>query len=53
MDFEVVELNDTRKNSVIETSGNILMDPTADVSNQFLSMNWGLSLSQLILVTAL
>jgi FHS family Na+ dependent glucose MFS transporter 1 len=37
MDSEVVERNDTRRNSVIETSENILMEPIADVSNQFLS----------------
>ncbi|XP_057595205.1 LOW QUALITY PROTEIN: sodium-dependent glucose transporter 1 [Hippopotamus amphibius kiboko] len=34
MDFEVIEMNDTMRNSVIETSRNIMMEPTADVSNQ-------------------
>ncbi|XP_024596704.1 LOW QUALITY PROTEIN: sodium-dependent glucose transporter 1 [Neophocaena asiaeorientalis asiaeorientalis] len=34
MDFEVIEMNDTMRNSVIETSRYILMEPTADVSNQ-------------------
>ncbi|XP_073645614.1 sodium-dependent glucose transporter 1 isoform X1 [Tursiops truncatus] len=34
MDFEVIEMNDTVRNSVIETSRYILMEPTADVSNQ-------------------
>lgn len=28
MDFEVIEMNDTMGNSVIETSRNILMEPT-------------------------
>ncbi|XP_076714464.1 LOW QUALITY PROTEIN: sodium-dependent glucose transporter 1 [Callospermophilus lateralis] len=37
MDFEVVEMNDTMGPIVIERSGNILMEPTADVSTQFLS----------------
>ncbi|KAM4816701.1 sodium-dependent glucose transporter 1 isoform X2 [Urocitellus parryii] len=37
MDFEVVEMNDTMGPIVIEHSGNILMEPTADVSTQFLS----------------
>lgn len=35
MDFEVIEMNDTLRNSVIETSRNILVAPTAEVSNQF------------------
>lgn len=35
MDFEVIEMNDTMRNSVIETSRNILMEPTAEISNQF------------------
>ncbi|XP_015095927.3 sodium-dependent glucose transporter 1 [Vicugna pacos] len=34
MDFEVIEMNDTTRNSVIETSRNILMEPTTEVSNQ-------------------
>ncbi|XDB53676.1 hypothetical protein AB1E18_007193 [Capra hircus] len=33
MDFEVIEMNDTMRNSVIETSRNILMEPTAEVPN--------------------
>nr|KAF6506537.1 major facilitator superfamily domain containing 4B [Rousettus aegyptiacus] len=37
MDFEVIEMNDTMRNSVIETSRNILMEPRAEVSNQFYS----------------
>lgn len=35
MDFEVIEMNDTVRNSVIETSKNILMEPLAEVSSQF------------------
>ncbi|XP_039726396.1 LOW QUALITY PROTEIN: sodium-dependent glucose transporter 1 [Pteropus medius] len=35
MDFEVIEMNDTTRNSVIETSRNILMEPRAEVSNHF------------------
>ncbi|XP_058422434.1 LOW QUALITY PROTEIN: sodium-dependent glucose transporter 1 [Diceros bicornis minor] len=35
MDFEVIEMNDTMRNSVLETSRNILMEPTAEVSNQY------------------
>lgn len=34
MDIEVIEMNDTMRNSVIETSRNILMEPTAEVSSQ-------------------
>lgn len=34
MDFEVIEVNDTMRNSVVETSRNILMEPTAEVSSQ-------------------
>ncbi|KAB1275698.1 Sodium-dependent glucose transporter 1 [Camelus dromedarius] len=34
MDFEVIEMNDTTRNSVIETSRNISMEPTTEVSNQ-------------------
>ncbi|XP_028366240.1 LOW QUALITY PROTEIN: sodium-dependent glucose transporter 1 [Phyllostomus discolor] len=37
MDFEVIEMNDTMRNSVIETSRNILMEPTAEISSQFQS----------------
>lgn len=37
MDFEVIEMNDTMRNSVIETSRNVLMEPTAEISNQFQS----------------
>ncbi|XP_004372560.3 LOW QUALITY PROTEIN: sodium-dependent glucose transporter 1 [Trichechus manatus latirostris] len=37
MDFKVIEMNDTMRNSVIETSRNILMEPTSEVSNQSLS----------------
>ena len=33
MDFEVIEMNDTMRNSVIETSRDILMEPTAEVPN--------------------
>ncbi|XP_066229558.1 sodium-dependent glucose transporter 1 [Saccopteryx leptura] len=35
MEFEVIEMNDAVRNSVIETSRNILMEPAAEVSNQF------------------
>lgn len=35
MDFEMIEMNDTMRNSVIETSRNILMEPTAEVSSRF------------------
>ncbi|XP_054424616.1 LOW QUALITY PROTEIN: sodium-dependent glucose transporter 1 [Pteronotus mesoamericanus] len=35
MDFEVVEMNDTMRSSVIETSRSILREPTAEVSSQF------------------
>ncbi|KAM5326229.1 sodium-dependent glucose transporter 1 [Glossophaga mutica] len=35
MDFEVIEMNDTMRNSVTEASRNILMEPTAEISNQF------------------
>lgn len=35
MDFEVIEMNDTMRNSVIETSRHILVESTAEVSNQF------------------
>ncbi|XP_008582749.1 PREDICTED: sodium-dependent glucose transporter 1 [Galeopterus variegatus] len=38
MDFEVIEMNATMRQSVTETSRNVLMEPTAaEVSNQFLS----------------
>ncbi|XP_045400149.1 LOW QUALITY PROTEIN: sodium-dependent glucose transporter 1 [Lemur catta] len=37
MDFEVIEMNDTMRHAVIETSRNILMEPTAEVSSQSLS----------------
>ncbi|XP_037699687.1 sodium-dependent glucose transporter 1 [Choloepus didactylus] len=37
MDFEVIEMNDTVRNSVLETSRNILVEPTAEVSNHSLS----------------
>ncbi|XP_069866773.1 sodium-dependent glucose transporter 1B-like [Dipodomys merriami] len=37
MDFEVVEMNDTVSPCTIEMSRNILMETTADFSNQFLS----------------
>uniref|UniRef100_A0A2K6FX72 Major facilitator superfamily domain containing 4B n=1 Tax=Propithecus coquereli TaxID=379532 RepID=A0A2K6FX72_PROCO len=37
MDFEVIEMNDTMRHSVIETSRNVLMEPTAEVSYQTLS----------------
>ncbi|XP_064145982.1 LOW QUALITY PROTEIN: sodium-dependent glucose transporter 1 [Loxodonta africana] len=37
MDFEVIEMNDTVRNSVIETSRNILMEPTSEVCNQSFS----------------
>ncbi|XP_077636080.1 sodium-dependent glucose transporter 1 [Crocuta crocuta] len=33
MDFEVIEMNDTMRNSVIETSRNILTEPLAEVSS--------------------
>ncbi|KAK1338105.1 hypothetical protein QTO34_001215 [Cnephaeus nilssonii] len=35
MDFEVIEMNDTMRDSVIETSRNTVMESTAEVSNQF------------------
>lgn len=41
MDFEVIEMNDPMRNSVIETSRNILMEPTAEVFSQFHSNNVG------------
>ncbi|XP_003781871.2 sodium-dependent glucose transporter 1 [Otolemur garnettii] len=37
MDFEVIEMNDTMRHSVIETSRNIWTEPTAEVSNQSFS----------------
>ncbi|XP_007938985.2 LOW QUALITY PROTEIN: sodium-dependent glucose transporter 1 [Orycteropus afer afer] len=37
MDFEVIEMNDTMRNSVIETSRDILVEPTSEVSDQSLS----------------
>ncbi|XP_012608526.2 sodium-dependent glucose transporter 1 [Microcebus murinus] len=37
MDFEVIEMNDTMRHSVIETSRNILMEPAAEISNHSLS----------------
>lgn len=36
MDFEVIEMNDTMRDSVIQTSRNILMEPTTEDSNQSL-----------------
>lgn len=35
MDFEVIEMNDAMRNSVIETSGNSVTESTAEVSHQF------------------
>ncbi|XP_053520860.1 LOW QUALITY PROTEIN: sodium-dependent glucose transporter 1 [Artibeus jamaicensis] len=35
MDFEAIEMNDTMRNSVLETARSILMEPTAEISNQF------------------
>lgn len=35
MDLEVIEMNDIMRSSVIEISRNILMEPAAEVSNQF------------------
>ncbi|CAK7310102.1 Sodium-dependent glucose transporter 1 [Vulpes lagopus] len=34
MDFEVIEMNDTMRNSVIETSRNVLTKPVAEISSQ-------------------
>ncbi|XP_036920729.1 LOW QUALITY PROTEIN: sodium-dependent glucose transporter 1 [Sturnira hondurensis] len=35
MDFEVIEMNDTVRSSVLETARNISMEPTAEIPNQF------------------
>ncbi|XP_014721692.3 LOW QUALITY PROTEIN: sodium-dependent glucose transporter 1 [Equus asinus] len=37
VDFEVIEMDDRMRNSVIETSRNIVMEPPAEVSSQFRS----------------
>lgn len=37
MDFEVIEMDDTMRNSVVETSGDTVMESTAEVSHQFQS----------------
>ncbi|XP_006840048.1 PREDICTED: LOW QUALITY PROTEIN: sodium-dependent glucose transporter 1 [Chrysochloris asiatica] len=37
MDFEVIEMDDTMRNSVIETSRNVCMEPTSEVASWSLS----------------